>query len=162
MNTFDILISIVLTLLLIVIPMTYYLFVGKNLGSCKTKELKLQKTKDLVAAITEVDKKASVQSIYNYSNMSPANWHPVEYDGEGCFTGELPETNKNGESLVLITEEYGHFKSDYTDEYVPEDEDEFVVDGYRVETATFREGYFVGATSSHVKAWDYSPEPFVP
>ena len=95
--------------------------------------------------------------------MATANWHPIKYNNETRqFEGELPVVNNEGYVDVLITEAFGHFVSDYTDECIPEEEDRFIIDGYFVKSATFRDGYFVGQTSSFVKAWDYAPEPFVP
>lgn len=102
--------------------------------------------------------------------MATANWHPIKYNEETRqFEGELPEVDEYGQKEVLITVIFGHYKSDYTDEYIPYGEDEYIVDGYVVAKSTYRtlkdspkQGYFTQYTSSSIVAWDYVPKPYNP
>lgn len=100
--------------------------------------------------------------------MATANWHPIKYNEETRqFEGELPKVNENGQKEVLITVIDGHYISEYTDEYIPYEEDEYIVDDYIVVKSTYiiledKRGYFTQYTNSSIVAWDYVPEPYNP
>lgn len=97
-----------------------------------------------------------------------ANWHRIkciDTDDGKKFEGELPICDdKTGEVKVIVVCPVGHFKSDFTDEYLSEEEDEFIVESYEVYDDIYRAAHgntpahFVKHLSDSVVAWDYVPD----
>lgn len=97
-----------------------------------------------------------------------ANWHRIkciDTDDGKKFEGELPICDdKTGEVKVIVVCPVGHFKSDFTDEYLSEEEDEFIVESYEVYDDIYRAAHgntpahFVKHLSNSVVAWDYVPD----
>lgn len=97
-----------------------------------------------------------------------ANWHRIKCidTEEGKkFEGELPVCDdKTGEAKVIVVCAVGHFKSDFTDEYLSEDEDEFIIESYEVYNDIYRAAHgdtpahFVKHLSDFIVAWDYAPD----
>lgn len=97
-----------------------------------------------------------------------ANWHRIkciDTDDGKKFEGELPICDdKTGKVKVIVVCPVGHFKSDFTDEYLSEEEDEFIVESYEVYDDIYRAAHgntpahFVKHLSNSVVAWDYVPD----